>query len=218
VQALLRHLVDEGLPVPEPLGTDERAEYVRLVPGDAGPAAWPHQVELDGVASAGTLLRRVHDATARWTPPADVVWSVPAESDELICHGDPQPANLAWSGGRAVGLFDWDAARPAGRISDIAYALEWFTPFEVDPDELARRGFVGQPARRGRVAAFLEGYGWEEPIEVVAAVLARQQLAIDEVVHLGAAGCEPQATWVAQGWPTRWRAKLDVTRSLAHTI
>ncbi|MEH3077850.1 MAG: phosphotransferase [Quadrisphaera sp.] len=224
VHSLLRHLLDAGLPVPEPLGTDGRVERVRLVAGDAGQDCWRHQLALSGVASAGRLLRRVHDASRTWRPPADAVWAVPAEPAALpaqpvvVCHGDPQPANLAWSGGAAVGIFDWDSARPAPALSDVAYALEWLTPFEDDPAELARRGFAGEPPRRERVRAFLDGYGWEGRLDVVEAVVRRQQRVIDEVVHLGRAGHEPHATWVAQGWPARWRSKLHTTRRLGDEV
>jgi hypothetical protein len=53
---------------------------------------------------------------------------------------------------------------------------------------------------------------------VVGAVVHRQQLAIDEVVHLGRAGHEPHASWVAQGWPARWESKLVTTRRLPHQV
>ena len=218
VQSLLRHLHREGLPVPEPLGFDDRFEYVGFVRGDAGDDAWPYQTSAAAVASAGRLLRRVHDATLSWRAPSDAVWAVPPEGGQVICHGDPQPANFAWAGGSAIGLFDWDVARPADRISDIAYALEWFAPFVVDTVELGRRGFTGPIDRDARIEAFLEGYGWDAPLAVVDAVLARQRRAIDEVVWLGQDGHEPQASWVASGWPERWNTKLGDTESLRATI
>lgn len=216
--ALLQHLHDHGLPVPEPLGIDEDHEYVRLVSGDAGIAAWKHQVTTTAVASAGTLLRRVHDATTSWEPPGELKWAVPAEGSTVICHGDPQPANLAWRDGVAVGLFDWDVARPAERISDVAYALEWFAPFVSDREELQRRGLGDNIDRRARVDAFLEGYGWRESIDVVDEVLRRQRRAIDEVRWLGRDGHEPQASWLKAGWPERWRSKLDVTEALRSSL
>ncbi|AMM21638.1 hypothetical protein AX769_17685 [Frondihabitans sp. PAMC 28766] len=146
------------------------------------------------------------------------MWAVPPEGSSVICHGDPQPANIAWRGCMAVGLFDWDVARPAEPISDVAYALEWFTPFDVDPESLGHRGLTAAPDRRARAAALLEGYGWEDRLDVVDAVLRRQQRAIDEVVWLGASGNEPQASWVAEGWPRRWADKLTVTESLRSSL
>jgi aminoglycoside phosphotransferase len=218
VHALLRHLHGCGLPVPEPLDYDETTERVRLLPGAAGKDAWQHQTTLESVRSAARLLRQVHDATVGWIPPTDAVWAVPSEPGDVVCHGDPQPPNLVWRDGRAVGIFDWDLARPSERLGDIAYSLEWLTPFVIDPAELRYRGFTQAPDRRARVDAFLEAYGWDEPLDVVEAVAQRQRQAIDEVVHLARKGHEPQATWVADGWPERWQAKLAVTRSLREAL
>ena len=89
VQSLLQHLHGRGLPVPEPLGYDEHLEYVRLVEGDGGDDAWPHQLKLPGLRSAGVLLRQLHEASTDWQPPAFAEWSVPAESSPVVCHGDP---------------------------------------------------------------------------------------------------------------------------------
>lgn len=213
IQALLRHLHGQGLPVPEPLGFDAKLEYVRLVEGDAGDDAWSHQLGHAGVRSAGALLREVHDATTGWSPPSDAAWSVPFSPGSIICHGDPQPANFTWRYGRAVGLFDWDAARPGDRLSDVSYALLWLTPLNADEDEIRRRGFVGVPDRQSRAEAFLDGYGWSQPMDVTEVAALRQAQAIDEVVWLGDQGHEPNATWVADGWPERWRAGLNSMRS-----
>lgn len=218
VHALLNHLHRSGLPVPEPLDFDDEVERVTLVPGEAGSDAWAHQLSNESVRSAGRLLRRVHDATVGWVPPTDAKWAVPFSPGDVICHGDPQPANFAWRDGIAVGLFDWDDARPANRLSDVAYALEWFAPFEDDPTELRFRGFDETLDRRDRIAAFLGAYGWEGPVDVVAAVIARQRTAIDEVVYLGELGHEPQAEWVAARWPDQWKSKLATARRVGEKL
>jgi Ser/Thr protein kinase RdoA (MazF antagonist) len=210
VHALLRHLVDAGMPVPEPLEIADGVETVRWLPGRAGEEVWPHQTSLAGVRSAGVLLRAVHDATLTWSPPDDAVWAVPAEpgSAGVLCHGDPKPPNMTWDRNRATGLFDWDDARPAPRLSDVAYALQWIAPFFEDDAELRRRGLPTEVDVMARAEAFLEGYGWSDPIDVLAAVTARRRQAIAEVTHLGRRGFEPQATWVAQGWPERWLSAM----------
>jgi len=204
VQSLLRHLVDQGLPVPEPLELTGTYEVVRLVPGDAGEQAWAHQATLDGVRSAGRLLRLVHDATLSWCPPADAVWSVPVEGGPIVAHGDPKPPNMTWRGSRAVVLFDWDAARPASRLSDVAYALYWFTPFDVDEQELGRRGLAPSVDARGRMEVFLDGYGWSDDVDLLAAIRERRRLAVNEVVHAARMGRQPQATWLKDGIPPAW--------------
>lgn len=214
VQSLLLHLHGCGLPVPEPLGYDEHQEYVRLVEGDAGDDAWPHQLALTGLRSAGALLRQLHEASTDWQPPAVAEWSVPHAPSAVVCHGDPQPANFAWRDGQVVGLFDWDAARPAAPISDVAYALLWFTPVNADDNELRRRGFTATPDRSARAEALLEGYGWDQPIDILDAAVSRHVQAIDEVVLLGNRGHEPHASWVADGWPDRWRANLTQLRDI----
>lgn len=143
VQSLLSHLHGLGLPVPEPLGFDERFEFVSFLPGDAGEDVWPHQIGLDGVRSAGELLRAVHDGSRTWTAGVDAVWSpttAPAGSGPVICHGDPKPENMVWRDGQAVGLFDWEAARPENPMDDIAYALDYLAPVNADAAELQRRG------------------------------------------------------------------------------
>ena len=221
IQSLLRRFRQDGLPVPEPLGYNDHLEYVGLVAGDAGDDAWRHQLDCDGVRSAGALLRRLHDVSTRWVPPEDATWSVPGSAGEVsgvgevICHGDPQPANFAWQDGRAVGLFDWDAARPGSRLEDVAYGLLWMVPVGADPAELERRGFASPPDRRARAEAFLDGYRWCGTIDVVEVALARHRQAIDEVELLAAQGHQPHLGWVADGWPQRWRSGLERMRELS---
>ena len=218
VHALLNHLHGTDLAVPKPLDFDDGVERVTLVSGEAGSDAWAHQLSVESVRSAGRLLRRVHDATVGWEPPTLANWAVPFQQGGVVCHGHPQPANFAWRDGIAVGLFDWDVARPGNRLSDVAYALEWFAPFEDDPTELRSRGFDETLDRRARISALLAGYGWEGPLDVVAAVTIRQQTAIDEVVYLGKRGHQPQTEWVAAGWPDRWSSKLATTRRVGEKL
>ena len=216
VHALLRHLRAAELPVPEPLGTDEHFEYVSLVPGLDGDTAWPDGVSVEGTRSLGQLLRRVHDATADWTPPAGATWSVHHSAGAVICHGDPKPANATWVDERAAGLFDWDAARPGDPVDDLAYALLWTVPLNGDPSIPV----TGSEAalRRERAAALLDGYGWTGPFNVIERALRRNELAIWEVEWLGAQGHEPDAEWLAQGWPRRWRDGLEALHRAGRQI
>lgn len=214
IHSLLEHLGAQGLPVPRPLGLDDHDEFVSLVPGLAGDEAWPDGLSPDAARSLGRLLRAVHEGTRSWTPPPGAVWSVPSSPSTTICHGDPKPGNVAWRDGVAVGLFDWDAARPADAAEDVAYALLWTVPVDVDPgDEPLSKDEAA--LRRARARALLEGYGWHAPIDVVEAAVSRHEQAIDEVEWLAGGGHEPHATWVAQGWPTTWRSLLGLMREAA---
>lgn len=217
VHALLRHLGAQGLPVPRPLGLDERFEYVSLVSGIPGDEAWPEGLSPDAARSLGRLLRAVHEATRTWTPPPGALWSVPGTPSGTICHGDPKPGNVAWRDGIAVGLFDWDAARPADPAGDLAYALLWSVPVDVDPAE-APLDDGEIVLRRARARALLEGYGGDMALDVVGAAVARHEQAIDEVELLGADGHEPHATWVAQGWPAAWRRRLGAMRTAGRRV
>ncbi|MGI8491210.1 MAG: phosphotransferase family protein [Acidimicrobiales bacterium] len=131
------------------------------------------------------------------------------EPGTVICHGDPKPPNMVWQQHHAVGLIDWEDARPAQRISDVAYAMTWISPFFEEDAVLRRRGLPADVDVMGRAEAFLRRYGWSEPLDILAAVTARRQEAIKEVVYLGAQGIEPSATWVAEGWPKRWLEAMN---------
>ena len=114
-----------------------------------------------------------------------------------------------WQQHRAVGLIDWDDARPAPRLSDVAYAMTWIGPFFEDATEVSRRGLRVKVDVMARANALLQGYGWTGPLDILAAVTARRKQAIGEVAYLGALGIEPSATWVAEGWPQRWLDSMN---------
>lgn len=210
VHGLLVHLRSCDVPVPQPLALDEQFEYVSLVGGHAGDEAWPGHLTADAAHSMGQLIRRVHDATRNWSPPTEACWSVPHTSSITVCHGDPKPGNFAWLDGRAVGLFDWDAARPADPASDIAYALLWTVPVPIRP--IPELSATDRREADARAAALLEGYGWEDPFEVAERATARHEQAIEEVEWLGSHHHEPHASWVRDGWPGRWRRELRAVR------
>ena len=211
VHDLLRHLHAAGFVVPEPVGLDTTepasdgaaigVEAVRFVPGVSGADAWRLQATDEGLRSAARLLRQVHEATRSWIPPADAVWAFPpvADSSGTVCHGDPGPWNMVWRDGQAVGLIDWDFARPAPALDDIAYALDYVAPFRSDEDSMRWHGFDRPPDRRRRIRIFLDAYGIDPPA-IVDTILARRRATADELRSLATRGVEPQRTWVAEGF------------------
>jgi hypothetical protein len=205
VHSLLRHLEAVGFPyAPRALGFDEQGrEVLSYLEGESGPAGWAKVVNEQGLSAFARLLREYHDATVGFSPPEGAAWAVgtgggPVEG-EAICHGDFGPWNVVWQGHRPVGIIDWDFARPAPRLHDVAYALEYVAPFRSDAECLRWLRFPEQPDRRRRLELFCTAYGLPTASGMVDAVIARQQENIELVRRLAEQGHEPQATWVAEG-------------------
>jgi aminoglycoside phosphotransferase (APT) family kinase protein len=187
--------------VPEPVSLQNSIETLRYIPGASGGDAWYHQHTDEGLSSAARLLRRIHDASQGWSPPATATWGAPAvPADDLVyCHGDPGPWNFVWNDNTAVGLIDWDYLHPGPRLHDIAYALHWFVPLRSDEFALDWHHFPEVPDRRHRIAVFLDAYGDLPAFEVVDVVTARMAATRDLVRQLAENGQEPQRTWVLDG-------------------
>jgi aminoglycoside phosphotransferase (APT) family kinase protein len=202
VHSFLRHLRAQGLQcVPEPLSLDGQTETLRYIHGDSGGDGWRHQHSEHGLQSAARLLRRIHDASSDWQPPADAVFGAPAVAGDrtVFCHGDPGPWNFVWRNEEAVALIDWDFLHPAPRRDDVAYALLWFAPMRDDDACLDWHHFTEVPNRRARIRTFLDAYGPMPPFDIAQAVIERRQGTIAHVRALADQGIEPQRTWVAQG-------------------
>ena len=131
VHRLLQHLRGRGVDgVPEPRGiTDDGRERLEFLEGDVPPGfpvpAWIWDER--ALVSAGTLLRRIHDASAsadRRGP-----WRSPThEPVEVVCHNDFATYNLVFRDGRAIGVIDWDFASPGPRLWDLAYLAYRIVP------------------------------------------------------------------------------------------
>ncbi|MEU1623085.1 aminoglycoside phosphotransferase family protein [Streptomyces sp. NPDC005722] len=218
VHALLRHLESVGFPyAPRPLGFDEQGrEVLTFIHGESGPQGWAKVVEDQGLSAFAQLLRDYHDATAGFSPPAEAAWSdsslAPGEG-EVICHGDFGPWNVVWQGNRPVGIIDWDFARPAPRMHDVAYALQYVAPFRDDAECLRWLRYPEPPDRHRRLERFCAAYGLTTTAGVVDAVIDRQQEDIHLVHRLASQGHEPQATWIREGLLEELDRRLTWSRS-----
>lgn len=160
VRALVRQLRAAGVSgVPAWRGIDEQGRDVfDYLPGEVGNYPLSGQVRsATALVSAARLLRRLHDASVPVTAQADLPWQLPPlQPVEVICHGDFAPYNCVFADGLAVGVIDFDGARPGPRAWDLAYALYRFAPL-TDPANGDGFGSTGQQARRAR--QFLDAYG-----------------------------------------------------------
>ncbi len=202
MHAFLHHLRSVGLDcVPEPRGATDGIETLSYLPGESGRDGWFAQHPVEGLRSAARLLRRIHDASVGWEPPAEARWAAPpvAGDDLVLCHGDPGPWNFVWDGHEAVGLIDWDFLHPAPRLDDVAYALRWFAPARSDELALEWHHFPVVPDRAARIRAFLEAYGDLPAFDHAETIAARMEATIAIGTALAEAGIEPQRTWRAEG-------------------
>jgi aminoglycoside phosphotransferase (APT) family kinase protein len=176
IQAYLAHLQQAGFTAaPVPLGIDEQGrEVLSYVPGDVPREPLPPETARDDVLVAlARLIRRLHEASAGWTPPADAVWfglpgsgtvaaAAPPPPDgepELVSHRDYCPGNVVFRDGLPAALIDFDLAKPTTRLYDVVNALWWWAPLR-DPRDLAP-AFAGADIPR-RAAVFADAYGMTE--------------------------------------------------------
>ncbi len=223
VHRLLRHLGDRGIDVvPRPISRDDRVEVLSLVPGVAG--RYPLSAEVRSASAlrgAARMLRRIHDASADFpTLPTDH-WMLPARGgdDVVICHGDFAPYNCTFDGDTLVGVFDFDAAHPAPRAWDIAYALYRFAPL-ADPADDADGATWSFDERLTRARDFCDEYGLDEGARETLPQLVSERLeALVRFMHDRAnSGDLTFATNIADGHDLIYRRDADFITSIADEL
>jgi hypothetical protein len=150
-----------------------------------------------------------HDASADWVPPDDPVVAAPgAEGGDVFVNDDPGHWNFVWRDGQAVALIDWDFLHRASRLSDVAYAFQWFAPVRDDRAALDWHHFPETPDRRARIEAFLDAYGIPADFDVADAVVQRIRCTSE---HVGSSPHEdrslrrhgsPREASRRRSWPT----------------
>jgi hypothetical protein len=221
IHSLLRHLEDIGFPYsPRFLGIDDEGrEILGFIDGESGPAGWAKVVDETGLVAMARLLHDYHEAVRGYRPSPEAVWAAhdgQAEMDELICHGDFGPWNLVWRGTRPVGILDWDYARPARPIHDVAYALEYVAPFRDDADCLRWLRHPSPPDRRRRLELFADAYGLRSTDGLVDEVLRQQEEVHERTHRLASEGCQPQLAWRESGILDETAARIRWSRSHRH--
>ena len=185
VQALLVHLRSHGFAeAPSAHGLDARGrEILGHVPGEVPSYPLPAWARSDEalVAVAG-LVRRFHDASTGFVPPADARWQrLPGapQGDEVICHNDLAPYNTVYEQGRPVALIDWDFAAPGPRVWDLAHAAWRYIPLGCGTplDDACRR-----------LRLLCDAYGLRQRGGFVEVIAHRQQVLHDTIREFAARG------------------------------
>lgn len=176
VHALLRHLEKHGFEgAPRALGFDDRGrEMLTYLPGQTLgiPETWPAWVYAEStLVQVGAWMRRVHDLTADFEPPAGARWftGTTLQPGWVVGHQDASPYNAVMDGDRLVGFVDWDIASPSTREMDLAFSLILWAPLTNDD----------RPRRR--VHLFLDAYGYDGDRHVFATAIperARRQAGV----------------------------------------
>jgi hypothetical protein len=165
VEALLVHLEAVGFDAaPRFVGVDDEGrEVLTFVPGEVHRRPpW----QLDDAANAArlgdlaALLRRLHAATATFTPPAGARPRRPLPlRGGTWTHGDPGYPNVVYEHGALRALVDWEFAAPGDPLCDPAalLALSVRGP-RPDADDHARR----EAATRTALDAIADGCGMDD--------------------------------------------------------
>jgi aminoglycoside phosphotransferase (APT) family kinase protein len=216
VQAVLAHLQAAGVTcVPRPLGFDDLGrDTLGYVAGDVWNDPMPELVWRDStLVTAARLLRRLHDATADFEPPADARWMLPTPEDlpiEVVCHNDFAPYNVVFGNDGPIGVIDWETAAPGARVWDVAYAAYRFVPLScVAPAELAP-----PPVQARRLSSFCDAYGLDVADRaILAATVIRRVAALrDLILSEAAAGNAVFAAHLADGHVDAYEADLTYLR------
>jgi 8-oxo-dGTP diphosphatase len=203
VHAYLRHLEARGLPcVPRVHGTDARGrEVLDHLPGEV--------VDVDDdeltdarLASLAAWSRRLHAAAAGFDHPGP--WRFfGVDRPTLVAHNDLAAYNACFDGDRLAGVFDWDLSGPSTPLMELAH-LAWTSVPLFRPLSGART------VARLRIVA--DAYGDVTAAEVLTAVPARVQVAIDGIRGAVAAGDVGMQVLAATGEPERTERALAAFR------
>lgn len=164
VAAYLDHLQRVGFDAsPRFLGLDnEGRDVLTFLPGDvAGSDVEPRFRGDDLLASVARLVLRLHVASEGYVPIEEAFPTRPGapEDWELVSHMDVTPQNVTVVGEHAIGLIDFDLARPTTRLLDSYNTAMHWVPI-LAPENLPDGVEPGDVLRRLRV--FADAIGWSD--------------------------------------------------------
>lgn len=161
IHCLLKYLRDQGFTgCPEFIKIDGETEVLSFIEGDTYNYPLTGAVASeDALISAAQLLRKLHDCSSRFmkkSPTSKRNWMLPSkEPQEVICHGDFAPYNVALKESKLVGVFDFDTAHQGPRVWDLAYSVYCWAPFKTNAVEAL--GSLAEQTHRANI--FCNVYG-----------------------------------------------------------
>src|SRR4051812_259822 len=187
VHALLRFLEEAGFAgAPRARGFDDQGrEMLTYLPGETigDRTPWPGWATADAMlAQVGRWLRRLHDLTADFAPPAPERWFIGGTMRPglVIGHQDAAPYNAVVDGDRLVGFYDWDIAGPSTREWDLAFSALLWVPLASPSDGTPLRSHDLEERSR-RLHLLLDAYGYDGDRAAFAVVIpqrARRQAGV----------------------------------------
>jgi aminoglycoside phosphotransferase (APT) family kinase protein len=100
------------------------------------------------------------------------------EPREIVCHGDYAPYNVAAAEHEAVGIIDFDAAHPAPRLWDLAYAVYRWAPLS-DPSNPGVISGLDEQLRRAEIFCMAYGMTAEERHQLPETICRRLQALVN---------------------------------------
>src|SRR5439155_14589250 len=157
------------------------------------------------LAAIGRLFASLHAASRAFRPESPIwrEYEIPMKDDEIVCQGDSGPWNVVSRDGLPIGLIDWDGARPARPIDDLASIAWHFVP--LGPTEFVRRcGFDASFDAGRRLRILCDAYALADRASIVPALSRVKQLAPMVLRYW-----QPLRTGAAANWLRAAVADLD---------
>lgn len=163
IHSLLRHLHNTGFTsAPSIVGSGLDTEGREMVSYIEGESVHPGPWSDEAISEVGSLLRRLHDHSATFEPPAHAVWK-PWFLRELggtsvvYSHGDVAPWNTVTREGMPLALIDWECAGPVDPMVELARVC-WLFPQLHDDDVADRVGLPSLEIRARQLRLLVEAY------------------------------------------------------------